>query len=58
VVEVSGGYESELTNDEVTFMILEGAMASTACICLTVLHAGWVLGYRRKEYTGPMMEMA
>ncbi|CBF84276.1 hypothetical protein AN2651.2 [Aspergillus nidulans FGSC A4] len=57
VIELNGGYDSELANDEVTFMILEGAMVSIACICLTVLHPGRALGHRKKEDTGPMMEM-
>ncbi|KAL4996672.1 RTA1 like protein-domain-containing protein [Aspergillus recurvatus] len=58
VVELNGGYESELANDEVTFMILEGAMVSIACICLTVLHPGRALGVRQNKDSGPIMERA
>ncbi|KAH8690283.1 putative RTA1 domain protein [Talaromyces proteolyticus] len=40
--ELSGGFHGPLANDEVTFMVLEGAMISIAVIALTVFHPGWV----------------
>ncbi|KAL4899200.1 hypothetical protein BDW74DRAFT_183941 [Aspergillus multicolor] len=58
VVELNGGYDSELANDEITFMILEGAMVSIACICLTVLHPGRALRTRRQKDSEPMMVSA
>jgi len=44
VAELEGGFDSALANDEVLFMILEGAMVSVACIALTVAHPGMVFG--------------
>ena len=41
--EMAGGFRGALANEEVPFMILEGAMVMLACLCLTVLHPGWVL---------------
>jgi hypothetical protein len=41
--EMAGGFKGALANEEVPFMILEGAMVMLACLCLTVLHPGWVL---------------
>ncbi|KAK0107329.1 hypothetical protein ONS95_004023 [Cadophora gregata] len=39
VAELSGGFNSHLfTDDEVSFMILEGVMIIIACGCLTILH--------------------
>jgi hypothetical protein len=35
VAELSGGFDSHLANDEVTFMALEGAMISLAAIALS-----------------------
>ncbi|KAL4808593.1 RTA1 like protein-domain-containing protein [Aspergillus unguis] len=49
VVELNGGFDSALANDEIAFMILEGAMISITCLCLTVLHPGKALGTRRKK---------
>jgi hypothetical protein len=42
--ELSGGFHGRLANQEVTFMILEGAMICIAVICLTVFHPGLVFG--------------
>lgn len=44
VAELQGGFDGSLANDEITFMILEGAMVSIASIALTVLHPGFVVG--------------
>lgn len=44
VFELKGGFRSQLANDEVALMILEGAMVAIACICLTVFHPGVVMG--------------
>ncbi|KAI9924203.1 hypothetical protein MW887_007153 [Aspergillus wentii] len=41
VAELKDGFDGALANDEVTFMILEGAMMSIACICMTVFHPGY-----------------
>jgi hypothetical protein len=43
VVELNGGYDSELANDEIAFMVLEGAMISIMCICMTAIHPGLAL---------------
>jgi RTA1 like protein len=40
VAELSGGFHGPLANDEVSFMILEGAMIVIATSCLTFLHPG------------------
>ncbi|KAJ5930485.1 RTA1-domain-containing protein [Penicillium verhagenii] len=40
VAELKGGFHSSLANNEVLFMILEGAMIAIAISCLTVLHPG------------------
>ncbi|OKL60427.1 hypothetical protein UA08_03991 [Talaromyces atroroseus] len=40
--ELSGGFQGALANDQVTFMILEGAMISIAALALTVSHPGLV----------------
>ena len=42
--ELSGGFHGPLANQQVTFMILEGAMIAIAVICLTVFHPGLVFG--------------
>ena len=44
VAELSGGFHGRLATQEVTFMILEGAMIAVAVICLTVFHPGLVFG--------------
>ncbi|KAL8886374.1 MAG: hypothetical protein Q9192_006498, partial [Flavoplaca navasiana] len=38
------GFNGHLANDEVTFMILEGAMVAIASIALTLPHPGMVFG--------------
>ncbi|KAJ5138295.1 uncharacterized protein N7515_003143 [Penicillium bovifimosum] len=40
VAELKSGFHSALANDEVMFMILEGAMMAIALLCLTILHPG------------------
>jgi hypothetical protein len=40
VAELSGGFHGSLANNQVSFMILEGAMVTIACSCLTLLHPG------------------
>lgn len=40
--ELSDGFDGSLANDEVTFMVLEGAMISIAVICLTAFHPGLI----------------
>ena len=42
--ELSGGFHGKLANQEITFMILEGADICIAVICLTVFHPGLVFG--------------
>lgn len=42
--ELSEGFDGKLANDEVTFMVLEGAMVVIACISLTVFHPGVSFG--------------
>jgi len=42
--ELSGGFRGPLANQQVTFMILEGAMICIAVICLTAFHPGLVFG--------------
>ncbi|CAG7926524.1 unnamed protein product [Penicillium olsonii] len=44
VAELQGGFDSSLANDEIALMILEGAMVSIACICLTGFHPGLLVG--------------
>ncbi|KAF7166912.1 hypothetical protein CNMCM5623_000449 [Aspergillus felis] len=44
VAELREGFDGPLANDEVTFMILEGAMMVIASLCLTVLHPGYCFG--------------
>jgi len=38
LAELQSGFDGELANDEVTFMILEGPMIILSCIALTVFH--------------------
>lgn len=40
--ELSEGFDGPMANDEVTFMVLEGAMICVAVIALTVFHPGIV----------------
>ncbi|KAJ5345165.1 hypothetical protein N7452_003169 [Penicillium brevicompactum] len=51
VAELQGGFSSSLANDEIALMILEGAMISIACICLTALHPALLVGkgWRKPE---------
>jgi hypothetical protein len=44
VAELHAGYEGKLANDEVLYMILEGAMMIFAVMALTIGHPGPVLG--------------
>ncbi|KAL8890481.1 MAG: hypothetical protein Q9192_005865 [Flavoplaca navasiana] len=44
VAELQEGFNGHLANDEVTFMILEGAMVAIASIALTLPHPGMVFG--------------
>ncbi|OOQ82802.1 putative RTA1 domain protein [Penicillium brasilianum] len=44
VAELRGGFQSKLADNEIAFMILEGAMILVATICLTVFHPGFCLG--------------
>ncbi|PYH70661.1 RTA1 domain-containing protein [Aspergillus vadensis CBS 113365] len=49
VAELKGGFHSKLANDEVKFMVLEGAMIVLATSALTVLHPGLCFGGLWKE---------
>jgi len=40
VAELSGGFHGPLANNQISFMILEGAMIVIATSCLTILHPG------------------
>jgi hypothetical protein len=40
MIELNGGFHSALANNEVDFMVLEGAMIVIAILCLTALHPG------------------
>jgi hypothetical protein len=40
MIELNGGFHSALANNEVDFMVLEGAMMVIAVLCLTALHPG------------------
>ena len=44
VAELSGGFQSRLANNEVYFMVLDGAMMIIAMSVLTAAHPGPVLG--------------
>jgi hypothetical protein len=44
VAELRDGFQSKLADNEIAFMILEGAMILVATICLTVFHPGFCLG--------------
>lgn len=44
VAELKGGFDSELANNEIAFMILEGAMIVIACVCMTAFHPGYCFG--------------
>ncbi|KAK3067705.1 phospholipid-translocating ATPase rsb1 [Teratosphaeriaceae sp. CCFEE 6253] len=51
--ELWGGFEGTLWNDEVDFLILDGAMMSVACLCLSALHSGAAFGgqWRAAEWS-------
>ncbi|KAJ5497662.1 hypothetical protein N7453_006713 [Penicillium expansum] len=59
VAELQGGFHSKLANDEIALMILEGAMISIACICLTGLHPALLVGknWRTPQAISQDMEM-
>ncbi|KAE9376813.1 RTA1-domain-containing protein [Stipitochalara longipes BDJ] len=40
VAELSGGFHGPLANNQISFMILEGAMICIACLSLTIMHPG------------------
>lgn len=44
VAELWGGFSGNLWNDEIDFMILDGAMIALAVVVLTALHPGTALG--------------
>ncbi|BCS01482.1 RTA1 domain-containing protein [Aspergillus luchuensis] len=44
VAELKGGFHSKLANDEVEFMVLEGAMIVLATSAMTVMHPGFCFG--------------
>ena len=44
VAELSGGFNSSLANNQVSFMVLDGAMMSILVIVLTAAHPGIALG--------------
>ena len=44
VAELQGGFRGCLTNNEVTFMILESAMVAIAVLAMTSTHPGFVFG--------------
>ncbi|GFN18516.1 hypothetical protein AtubIFM55763_008697 [Aspergillus tubingensis] len=44
VAELKGGFHSKLANDEVDFMVLEGAMIVLATSAMTVMHPGFCFG--------------
>ncbi|KAJ5322604.1 RTA1 like protein [Penicillium brevicompactum] len=46
VLELNGGFESSLANNEPVLMVLDGAMVSIACLWLTILHPGVAIGRR------------
>ncbi|KAL5354407.1 phospholipid-translocating ATPase rsb1 [Pseudogymnoascus australis] len=70
--ELQQGFDGALANNEITFMILEGAMIVIACICLTLFHPGVAFGGKwdqanfkfralkqqgQEQTTGPAFEM-
>jgi hypothetical protein len=46
VAELAKGFGSKLANEEVPFMILEGAMITLATMTMTTFHPGWAFGSR------------
>lgn len=43
-LELEGGFRGKLANEQIPFMILEGAMISSAVLLLTVFHPGFAFG--------------
>lgn len=41
VAELKEGFHSSIANNQVMFMVLEGAMIAIAVICMTALHPGF-----------------
>ncbi|KAF2144367.1 uncharacterized protein K452DRAFT_222702 [Aplosporella prunicola CBS 121167] len=58
VAELNEGFNGELANDEVIFMILEGPMIILACACLTVFHPGISFGGRWAEIKAARQQKA
>jgi hypothetical protein len=48
VAELSAGFGGQLANDEVTYMVLEGAMIIVASVTLTAMHPG--IGFGRQAW--------
>jgi hypothetical protein len=51
VAELSGGFRGKLAQDEVLFMVLDGAMVLLACIILVAFHPGTAFGGVWKDAT-------
>ncbi|KAL6231883.1 hypothetical protein BDW75DRAFT_218964 [Aspergillus navahoensis] len=59
VAELSNGFDSHLANDEVAFMVLEGAMISTAALALSTWgHPGIGVQGRWSKLNYPMFSKA
>ena len=58
VAELKGGFNGTLANNQVLFMVLEGAMVSIAAIAVTLLHPGpvfkdcWKMRVARERLSG------
>jgi hypothetical protein len=48
-IELSEGFEGKLANNQLQFMILDGAMVIIASICMTVMHPGFGFEKRWNE---------
>jgi hypothetical protein len=48
-IELSEGFGGKLANNQLQFMILDGAMVIIACICMTVMHPGYGFEKRWNE---------
>ena len=63
VAELRGGFGGRLANEEVTFMVLEGAMVAIAAFALTVVHPAfvygryWKLKLAREVFSSPQVEV-
>jgi hypothetical protein len=44
VAELAKGFRSKLANEEIPFMVLEGAMIVLATATTTIFHTGWAFG--------------